>query len=139
MGSAGLLGDFSVVDVATTPVNPLQVTHVPTIIADHQHKLTGREAFAWAKDYISKSPQCMMTSSAGKCTGWYSMSSSFTFIDGQTDTNRTNSSMSAVYSTFSDEPLNVQIHPETQNNRLTDAVSKLQDERNLSFQAPKRA
>lgn len=137
---AGILGDFSVVDVSVTPVNPRQITHVPTIIADHQHKLTGRDAFAWVTDYISKSPQCMTTSSAGKCTGWDSMSSSFTFIEEQTDTDRTNTSMSAVYSTFSDEAPNVQIQPETRDNdRLTDAFSKLQDERNSSFQVPKRA
>ena len=137
---AGILGDFSVVDVEATPVNPRHITHVPTIIADHQHKLTGRDAFAWVADYISKSPQCMTTSSAGKCTGWDSMSSSFTFIEGQTDTDRTNSSMSAVYSTFSVEKPNVQIQSETRNNdHLTDAVSKLQDERNLSFQTPRRA
>lgn len=137
---AGLLGEFSVVDVSVTPVNPRQISHVPTIIADHQHKLVGRDAFAWVADYINKSPQCMMTSSSGKCTGWDSMSSHFTFIDGQTETDRTNSSMSAVYSTFSDETPKVEVQPNTQNgDRLTDAFSKLQDERNSTFQAPKRA
>ena len=137
---AGLLGDFSIVDVGATPVNPRQISHVPTIVADRQHKLTGRDAFAWVTDYINKSPQYMTTSSSGKCTGWDSMSSSFTFIEGQSDTDKTNSSMSAVYSNFSGESPNVHIQPDDQNkDRLTDAVSKLQDERNSSYQTPRRA
>lgn len=140
LDDAGLMGDFAIVDVDVTPVNPQQVSHVPTIVADRQRAMSGRDAFAWAQDYINSSPQCMTSSSIGKCTGWESMSSTFAFIDGEADANvRTNTSMSAVYSSFDTDVGAVETDAGKIDDPLADAVANLQNERNAAFQAPRRA
>lgn len=128
IGEAGLTAEFAIVDVSSQPISP-SIQHVPAVLADHQHLFVGREAFAWVNDYINQSPKCVMTPSGMKCAQWDSISSPFTLIDGQEDADtQTNTSMSAVYSSFIDAAPSISTETNASDS-LGDAMSKLQKER----------
>ena len=72
-------GEFHIINVDSATVDTSRIRNVPTIIADHQQMLEGRDAFAWLNNRKASAVQCMSYSS-GKCA-WDSMSQHFAFID----------------------------------------------------------
>ena len=137
---AGIYSEFRVVNVHTNTVDLTRVKSVPTLIADHQSVLTGRDAFAWLQNKIKESVQPMMYSD-GK-NGFDSMSSTFSFIEGNSE-GIVNSSMSCVYSQFGDGACTVNTPVNDQNNARTDkarslddAMARFQQERDVGIPQP---
>ena len=132
--------EFRVVDVYNNTVDLTRVKSVPTLIADHQSVLTGREAFAWLQNKIKESVRPIVYSD-GK-NGFDSMSSSFAFIEGDAD-GLVNSSMSCVYSQFGDGtcPINTSNDSDDsgrteKEKSLADAMARFQAERDAGIPQP---
>lgn len=143
MDAAGVSNEFHVVDVDEQPVDP-RVTHVPALIADHQHMMSGRDAVAWVVDFISKTPQCIQYGQGGQ---WESMSGCFSFIDEASDDSKsTNSGMSTVFTAI-DGAGAATVHAATpddggrggERDGLSDAMTRLQEARDASFRPPQRS
>lgn len=140
---ANVRTEFTVIDVTQTPTP--QVRNVPSVLADHQRMMEGREAIAWLLNYIKESPQC-----APNSCGFESMSNMFTFIDPSEDnTHLTNSALSTVYTAVDPDfkiddsmasPPVVEGDDSMQRpDPLADAMSKMQHERDNSFQVVHRS
>ena len=142
MDQGGVMSEFKVIDV--TQHNVPQVTHVPTLIADHQKQMTGREAISWILNHIKESPQC-----AHSTCQWESMSNQFTFIDPNEDNlHLTNSGMSTVFTAIDGNDAKTeslsqsQLVPDNQargQDPLANAMSAMQQERDASFQMVQRS
>lgn len=130
-------GEFHVINVDSATVDTSRIRNVPTIIADHQQVLEGREAFAWLNNRKASAVQCIAYSS-GKCS-WDTMSQSYSFIDGTSGNGgTTNSSLSTVYTTIDGAPPGAAVAAPSQpipgkessrSDPLADAMQKLENER----------
>ena len=144
--AAELRGEFRIVDIDRDPVDITRIRAVPTIVADHQHMLQGRDAFAWVNNKKVNVVKAMPYSS-GKCS-WDSMSCAFTFIDeNNNDIETTNSGMSTVFTSITSDTAsppnesNTRIPNERNSGRgagVGDAMERLMAQRNTEYQAPQR-
>lgn len=130
---AELTNEFNTVDITTTQVDTTRISSTPAIIADHQHLMLGRDAFAWINNRKENAVHCIPYSASKSCTRWDAMSASFSFIEGGGDA-LTNTGMSNVYTGI--DAVGATTPPADSRaandaaDPLTDALSRLQQERN---------
>lgn len=79
---AGMISEFAIVDVLKTPMDVSRVRVVPTVIANHQKVLAGREAFVWLANERRNAVLPSADHTPGcKTDGFAPLSNTFSFIE----------------------------------------------------------
>lgn len=132
--------EFRIVDIDKNIIDHSRIKSVPTLIADHQQFLSGREAFAWLMNKVSSVIQPIVYSD--NKGGFESMSSNYAYLDNAESSPISNSSLSVVYSstgtalsgTGNNAP--VQNESRKENSSLEDAMSRMKADREASIPQP---
>lgn len=131
-----LSNEFKKVDVHSEPVDLSRIRSVPTIIADHQQMMVGKEAFAWLQNKIKTTvtPHSYSISKGG----FDSMSCPFSYIEDGAKDGMRNSAVSCFWSDANfaqtgNEPAGRSENKSEKAQMMDDAFAKLQADRDSMF------
>ena len=141
INDSGITGEFRIVDIHNSPVDMSRIRVIPSIIADHQHLFSGRDAFSWLQNKIKDQIHPVLYSN-GK-NGFDKMSQLYAYIDDESPQHLTNSNLSCVYSSIEGSSVNqdTNVHNRStevseKHRQLDGAMERLLAEREVGIQRP---